>query len=208
MEVAPSATYEAVIDVGETGLAGTIGTRVNDNTGTTTTAFSSATITEIASGVYAATGRTAPSTRGQYTLIWTRGSGGEVLGVEDLIVTASAPLAGSGDTYATVDELARILKIRTPTDEQTDAMERVLQVAAGEINSEIDLDVDTELSGWQIALAAEVNLERAAEHWKEQEIQFGLLGIGSEFGPTRLARDTWDRHAHKLAPIKSQWGLA
>jgi hypothetical protein len=38
--------------------------------------------------------------------------------------------------YATVDELARILKIRQPTTEQVEAMERVLLAAAGEIDAE------------------------------------------------------------------------
>jgi hypothetical protein len=30
------------------------------------------------------------------------------------------------------------------------------------------------------------------------------LGGGAE----RLARDTWERHALKLAPAKNQWGIA
>lgn len=111
--------------------------------------------------------------------------------------------------YATVAELARILKIRSPTVEQTAAMERVLSVAAGEIDSEIDLAADAgALTGWQVALAAEVNLERAVEHWRQQESPFGLVGLGPELPAERTARDSWERHAHKLAPLKSQWGLA
>lgn len=110
--------------------------------------------------------------------------------------------------YATVSELARILKIRTPSDEQRDAMERVLLTAAGEINAEIDLASDEGLAGWQVALAAEVNLERAVEHWRQQESPFGLIGLGPEMPAERTARDSWERHAHKLAPLKSQWGLA
>lgn len=110
--------------------------------------------------------------------------------------------------YATVLELARILKIRTPSAEQTVAMERVLLVAAGEINSEIDLADDDSLSGWERALAAEVNLERAVEHWRQQESPFGLIGLGPEMPAERTARDSWERHAHKLAPLKGQWGLA
>jgi hypothetical protein len=109
--------------------------------------------------------------------------------------------------YATVSELARILKIRMPTAEQTEAMERVLLVAAGEIDSEVDL-ADGGLAGWQLALAAEVNLERAVEHWRQQESPFGLIGLGPEMPAERTARDSWDRHAHKLAPLKQQWGLA
>lgn len=110
--------------------------------------------------------------------------------------------------YATVGELARILKIRDPSAAQTAAMERVLLAAAGEIDSEIDLDDDTELAGWQLSLAAEVNLERAVEHWRQQESPFGLVGIGIESGSAFASRDSWERHALKLAPLKGQWGVA
>ena len=95
-------------------------------------------------------------------------------------------------------------------------MERVLDVAAGEIDSEIGFTLDDDgeqespLAGWQIALATEVNLERAVEHWQQQEAAFGLMGLGSEFGGgvERIARDSWDRHAHKLAPLKQSFGIA
>jgi hypothetical protein len=110
--------------------------------------------------------------------------------------------------FATVNELARILKIRSPTEEQENAMERVMLAAAGEIRSEIDLEDDSTLSGWQLELAASVNLDRAVEHWRQEEVPWGIVGIGSELGTTRIARDTWDRHAHKLAPLKEQWGFA
>ena len=112
-------------------------------------------------------------------------------------------------TYASVNELARILKIRVPTAEQRAAMERVLAVAAGEIDSEIDFSATGELVGWQFSLVAEVNLERAVEHWRQQEAPFGLIELAGGLGTAeRTARDTWERHALKLAPLKAQWGLA
>jgi hypothetical protein len=111
-------------------------------------------------------------------------------------------------TYATVDELARILKIRTPSDEQSLALARVMASAALEINREIDLAAGVTLTSAELALAAQVNLERAAELWKLQEIQFGILELGGDFGPTRIARNTWEKHAFTLAPLKNQWGLA
>lgn len=106
--------------------------------------------------------------------------------------------------YATVNELARVLKIRTPTDDQEAAMQRVLDAAALEIDSELGR---TTPYTDPPALAVEVNLERAVEHWHQLPIAFGIIGLDSE-SPMRLARDTWERHAHKLAPLKETWGLA
>lgn len=109
--------------------------------------------------------------------------------------------------YATVDELARILKIRTPSAEQTAAMLRVLTAAALEIDAE--LDRPGFFSSPYPPLVVHVNLERAAELWKLQEVQLGgLVGLGSEFGATHIARNTWDKYAYTLAPLKDRWGIA
>lgn len=211
MNVAPGAAFEAVTDWGATGA--TIGMRVVDNAGATTVArVTGFTEYPAGSGIYYRDGNLAPTIAGSYTLVYDDDGGTAAVGhvaTEDLTVTSNAPGGPfTGDTYATTDELARILKIRTPTTDQNDALERVLLAAAGEINSEIDLDDDTDLAGWQFALAAEVNLERAAELWKQQEVQFNLVGVGTEFGPTHIARNTWEPYAFKLAPLKDQWGLA
>lgn len=115
--VRPSSNFEAVIDTGETGLFGTIGLRANDNLGNTVIAFDFANIVEIAFGVYAAHARTAPATVGQYTLIWTRGSGGEVLGTEDLLVTGESDLivVGEGHDYISSDQLKASLSMQGQT---------------------------------------------------------------------------------------------
>lgn len=108
--------------------------------------------------------------------------------------------------YTTVEELARVLTLRQYTVAQGTAMQRVLDTAAGEIDSELG----TTYLGGTIgtpALVAQVNLERAVEHWQQQESPFGVLGLG-EAVPTMTAKDTWDRHAFKLAPLKQTWGLA
>jgi len=141
-----------------------------------------------------------------YRIIFLDATGDDTLPTLPIqnIVTAATIAA---DPYATVSELQRILKIRTPTSLQTAEMQRVLSAAAGEINSEIGR-VNSALSGWEVALAAEVNLERAVEHWQQQDSPFGLLGIGAIAGPTHTATDSWNRHANKLAPLKNSWGLA
>jgi hypothetical protein len=137
-----------------------------------------------------------------YRLIWADADGDVSIPTESIQNTdASTP-------YATLTELARILKIRAPSAEQNDAMNRVLIAAAGEINSEIGIGDEGGLSGWQLALATEVNLERAVEHWRQQESPFGLISLGVDVPAERSATDSWNRHAAKLAPLKAQWGLA
>lgn len=130
-------------------------------------------------------------------------------GDESIPTTPIQNVETGTSVYATVDELARILKIRQPSDAQEAAMARVLATAAGEIDAEIDrAATDDDLAGWQLALAAEVNLERAVEHWQQMESPFGIIGLGAEFGATHTARDSWQRHALKLQPLKTQWGIA
>jgi len=130
-------------------------------------------------------------------------------------------------SYVDVDELARVLRLRQPTEAQGTAMQRVLDTSAGEINREIGtawptadlasfpnagtydpdgsyIDQPDPLAG---ALIVEVNLERAVEHWQQQESPFGVIGLG-ESVPTVTAKDSWDRHAAKLAPLKRSWGIA
>jgi len=82
-------------------------------------------------------------------------------------------------------------------------MARVLDVAAAEIDAELGTSFGTPYP----ALVVEVNLERAVEHWQQQESPFGVIGLGDAV-PTMTARDSWDRHAHKLAPLKSTWGIS
>lgn len=114
----------------------------------------------------------------------------------------TAPLVTA---YATVSELARILKVRAPSPEQEIAMQRVLDTAALEIDAEVGR---TEPYEDPPALVVEVNLERAVEHWQQQEVPFGIIFGGGEGIAVTTARDTWQRHAHKLAPLKQTWGLA
>lgn len=111
-------------------------------------------------------------------------------------------------SYGSVSELFRILKIRTPSAEQTVAAQRVLLASAARVNSEIDLAEGSTLSGPKMALATEVCLEYACDLWRMQEVQIGLVGIGSEVGATYVARDLWEKHAISLEPCKDQFGFA
>lgn len=142
-----------------------------------------------------------------YRVVFADASGDLLQPTTPVQNTVSDVVFAQAAAYADSTELARILKIRAPSTDQVAAMDRVLLTAAGEINSEIGR-VNSDLTGWQLSLATEVNLERAVEHWRQQESPFGLVGLGPELGSAFTSRDSWERHALKLAPLKDEWGLA
>jgi hypothetical protein len=130
-----------------------------------------------------------------YRIVWADTLGGLSDPTSPVqFVTATA-------AYATRAELAAILKVNET--QQAAALDRVLLAAAGEINNEIG---HLDLTGWQRALAEEVNLERAVEHWQQRP--FGIISLGPDVGASHTSRDTWERHAIKLTPLKQQWGIA
>jgi hypothetical protein len=214
MRATPGSGVELVVDWGSTGA--TIGVRLLDNDGNTTIARMEGFLEDPSgSGVYRFDGDyTVPDESGTYTLLYDDDAGVAAINhvaVEELIVSSAAPDdVIPGVTYASRDELQRILKIRTPSTEQEDAMDRVLLAATKEINDEIGITEDemVDLSQGELAVAHTVNLDRAVEHWRQQEAPFGIVGLGAELGPAIIGRDTWDRHAHKLAHMKRSWGLA
>lgn len=110
----------------------------------------------------------------------------------------------SVSAYGTVNELARLLKIRTPTAEQETAMQRVLDTAALEIDAELGRTTPYTTVP---ALAVEVNLTRAVDLWHQEQIAFNVVGLDSE-SPIRLGSNSWERYANQLAPLKETWGLA
>jgi hypothetical protein len=115
----------------------------------------------------------------------------------------NSPLESVSAPYATVSQLAALLK-KDATAYATE-MTSVLTAAAEEIDAE--LGRATPFDDPAPALVVQVNLERAVEHWHARPVGFGVIGLDTE-APVRLARDTWDRHAHKLAPFKETWGVA
>jgi hypothetical protein len=120
----------------------------------------------------------------------------------------SVPLQNSAVTstlYATTSELALILHVTEASN--TVPLTRVIAAASAEIDSE--LGRGAAYSSTDIpALVTEVCLERAVEHWQQMKSPFGVLGLGAESGPIITASDSWNRFAHKLAPLKVNWGIA
>ena len=211
MRVKPGTTHDLFEEWGVTGA--TLGVRLDDNQGSTSVARVTGFVESPAgSGIYYLSAFTFPDEAGDYVLIFNDDSttyAPDHVSTRAVTVTSSAPDGDyDGTTYATVDELYPIIKIRDPSAAQVTKANRVLLAAAGEINRELDLSDDQALDGFGVALAAQVNLLRAAELWKEEETQFGIFNVSENFGTTFIARDTWDKHAIKLAPLKGQWGLA
>ena len=118
-------------------------------------------------------------------------------------------VADDRPVYASVSELAELLRVSASA--RHNSLMRVLKTAADEIDHEVGT---ADIVGVSLPysnpppVAREVNLERAVEHWKQEQSPFGVIGIGGEFGATYTARDSWDRHAHKLAILKGDWGIA
>lgn len=209
----PGQIDQVVLDWGVTGLAASIGVRVLDNSGATTIARTTG-FTEYpaGSGVYYLDNFTFPDTKGSYTLFYDVDAGTGAPGntaTEDLEITSTIGEPFVGDTYATTSELFRILKIRTPTADQTTAAERLLATATGEINAEIDRADDDPVAGWEVSLCESVCLDRAADLWRHTESIPGITGLlGDEGTPLQPARYSWERYSQRLAPLKRQWGIA
>lgn len=106
--------------------------------------------------------------------------------------------------YATVETLAAQLKVNAET-RRVD-LQRVLDAAAREINTEIGYNLDTTADEKDLALVATVNLSRAADLWVIEGLPVGVIGLGGET-PFLTPRNSWERHANTLAPLKQSWGL-
>jgi len=117
IQVAPSTTFEATLELGVTGLVGTLKLGTYDGD-TATQALSASDINEIgSSGVYVAT-RTSPGTAGQYVLVWSQDGtlDPDQVATEDLSVTGQAvTVGGSGNLYVTTAELKLELNIGVTT---------------------------------------------------------------------------------------------
>jgi hypothetical protein len=110
-------------------------------------------------------------------------------------------------SYATLDEFLRRLRLESPTPEAEAAAQQCLDAATQEIDSYLGWPVVTPLAitPEQEALVVIVNLDRAFEHWRNTP--FGALNTGPDFPPVLTARDSWYRHARKLASLKTSWGV-
>lgn len=206
----PGQIEQLLLDWGVTGIEADLGVRVTDLEGGTTIARTTGFVEFPAgSGIYFLDDFTFPDEAGSYALIYDDGSlAPGHTATEELEITSSIGEPFDGETYADTTELFRVLKIRQPTDAQELAAQRVLAAATLEIDREVDRPDDDPIAGAQVSLAQEVCLERAVEHWRQQESPFGLVGLDANSAGQFVSRDSWARHAEKLAPLKLRWGIA
>jgi hypothetical protein len=106
--------------------------------------------------------------------------------------------------YIDVATLASVVQVNE-TSRATD-LQRVIDAAAGEIDAEIGYTLGVSDDAWKLALAAHVNLERAADLWHMELVPVGIMGLGGE-SPLFTPRNSWERHANVLTPLKNEWGI-
>lgn len=138
-----------------------------------------------------------------YTVTFLDGSSGAS--------TPTTPIQNNADTtpYATTEDLFRILKVRTPTEDQIEAAQGDLNTATLEINAEIDLAIDhAPLTSDQLDLCRGVCIDRAADLWRHRESIPGILGGLDDVVQPTPGRYSWERYAQRLQPLKDQWGIA
>ncbi len=109
--------------------------------------------------------------------------------------------------FTTSSELFRVLRVKSPSTEQTAQADQLLLAAAQEIMDEIDLS-NLELTAGDVAVCASVNLDRAADLWRHTESAPGVLGVVDEFQSSQPGRYSWARYAARLSVVKDRWGIA
>ena len=212
MRVKPGTTHTVWEEWGVTGV--TLGVKIEDDTGADAVARATGfTEDPTGSGIYRKA-VTFPDESGDYWMIFNDDGttyAPDHVSTRSVTVTSSAPDGDfDGDTFALADELYPILNIRaTPSAAQAAKADRVLTAAAGEIYRELDFEDNdvSGLDGYGVALCATVNLQRAAELWREEEIQSGIL-LGVDGAAAYIAKDTWERHAAKLSTLRSRFPFA
>jgi hypothetical protein len=109
-------------------------------------------------------------------------------------------------TYATVEELARALRLGSVSPEQEAGLQKCLDAAAQEIDHELARTTDDPLDP-EDPLANRVNVLRGVEWAKANDAAFGVIGF-DQTGALQAPRDGFNRHAYTLTPLKRHWGLA
>ncbi len=137
-----------------------------------------------------------------YRIVWQ-----DALAHQSMPTAPIQQLGNDVTPFTTSDELFRVLRVKTPSTEQTAQADQLLLAAAQEIMDEIDLS-NLELTAGDVAVCASVNLDRAADLWRHTESAPGVLGVVDEFQSSTPGRYSWSRYAARLSVVKDKWGIA
>jgi hypothetical protein len=141
----PGASFEATLAGASTGLEGTLGVRIVDGaTDTEIVARSTADISEYPadSGIYTAT-LIAPTTQGQYLIVWDTGTvSPSTVAEEDLSVVSSLASVGRGVAFATTDDIAARLEEPELSAESEAAASMLLDLATAVVTQAAGKDSD------------------------------------------------------------------
>src|SRR5580765_2829030 len=110
-----------------------------------------------------------------------------------------------------MSELQRVLQKPAPTVDEQEAMQRVLDEAAREIDWELGYTVDNPappVGDPDYPVISETNLRRASELWSLETRVGGIVPAGPDSIPIVVRLDTWQRHALTLLPLKREFGIA
>jgi hypothetical protein len=106
--------------------------------------------------------------------------------------------------YGTTDELARRLTIRSPTPEQTEQLQSVLDAASAEINWDLDYTDDVPTPS---PLVVNACYGRARELWNLGYATFGGTLLGTDL-LAYAGNDSWLRWHRLLDPLRLHEGIA
>lgn len=111
--------------------------------------------------------------------------------------------------YVDVSELQRVLGIASPTAAELDAMNRVLEDAAADIDWDLGYTAESPAPSPPPAVVVDVNLDRAAELWAFQtRATAGIIVLpGVDAVPLFPPRDTWYRHHLRLTKVRTEFAI-
>lgn len=141
----PGAQLEALLEqAGETGLVGTLGTRIDDTSGTEVLARQTTEITEPVPGNYIGK-RLAPTDEGNYLFVWDKVEGGDPLlpenvAVEQLQVTRITPFDSVVAFLPDPSDVAALIPARTfdSSSDQVGAFTANTRPTVGEVQTYIN----------------------------------------------------------------------
>jgi hypothetical protein len=108
--------------------------------------------------------------------------------------------------YVDISELERVLQKTQPNQAEIDAMNRVLEAAAEEIDWDLGYTTESPAPAAS-SILADVNLDRAVELWRFNYSAAGVLPVAAEQTPIIAPRDTWYRHAVRLNPLRTKFPI-